>query len=558
MMTDTGLTSKELLIRTGISRATLNNYVALGILPRPDVKVPAEGDGRARRLGYFPLSVVDTVNRVRELKREGMAMNEIAALVSGEAGSGHKDVGSDTSDAKNNSDEGDIDMPAHKSGKMPFLTPIEGNTSSENSPLLSTASIPSDEAGPSSHRQSSKSCTPVMQPFQGLSIDSVSDPAYLVNNRFEVEWSNETAQAKMFGLVDSLPKEIGECNVFPLLMNWETISRAADRDEIIRFHLSAAKKRLPRSLLYSLGSLMDGEHVEMLLDAYDVVEPADRAMLLQTTVNLAPEGEQDDWYILYASFFREGVFFSYTPSYSPCGNLIELLGRRDVVIRELLKRRRPYLTDLAVLVADIQNSVKICAELPPEEYFELINQVWSTMDPILRKYHATHGKHVGDGLLCYFFPQPDSDYILNSIQCALEMQEAMRHINQEWRNRKNWANILMLNIGLDEGQEWFGTYQTNTHLEFTVLGDTVNRGGRLSDFSRGGSVWGTKNLIGKLVQRDRDKVHYGINRYNADGESIFVKTTFSRISNLVDLDLSENQKHQDLGALPVTEIVSVS
>jgi len=255
---------------------------------------------------------------------------------------------------------------------------------------------------------------------------------------------------------------------------------------------------------------------------------------------------------------NEGIFFSYTPSQSPCGNLIELLGRRDIVIRELLKHRRPYLTDLSVLVADLQDSVKICAELPPEEYFELFNQIWSTMDPILRKYHATHGKHVGDELLCYFFPQPDSQYIMNSIHCALEMEEAMQKINQEWRSRKNWTNNLMLNIGIDEGQEWFGAIQTNTHLEFTVLGDTVNRGGRLSDFARGGTIWGTKNLIGKLNHRDREKVGYGINRHNADDQTIFVKTTFSRISNLVDLELAENQKYQDLGSLPVTEIVYVS
>ena len=32
------ITSKEVLSKTGISRATLNNYIKIGILPRPVVK----------------------------------------------------------------------------------------------------------------------------------------------------------------------------------------------------------------------------------------------------------------------------------------------------------------------------------------------------------------------------------------------------------------------------------------------------------------------------------------------------------------------------------------
>lgn len=79
--------------------------------------------------------------------------------------------------------------------------------------------------------------------------------------------------------------------------------------------------------------------------------------------------------------------------------LLEFLSRRDIVIRNLLRKRLPVLTPLAVIVADLQNSVKICSELPPEEYFELINEIWSTMAPLFRKYYGTYGKHVGDGMV---------------------------------------------------------------------------------------------------------------------------------------------------------------
>lgn len=516
-MTMRELTSKELLSMTGISRATLNNYVALGILPRPHVKAPEKGHGRAKRLGYFPISALNIVTKVNELKREGMTMNEIRTAI----------ADSQSQDTATNS---------------------KARTPSNDVDMANTQDTPAAKKRPYK----------VLPVQQSLNLEAVTGPAYMVNNQFEVEWSNEASNDSLFHLEKGLSQDITECSIFPLLLNKEPIRTAVDRDEILRFHLMAAKNRIPRARFYTLGSQMDGKDVETLLRTYDETEAADRAALLHTRVNMAPAGSPASWYLIYASFFREGVFFTYEPSQSPSDSLLELLGRRDVIIRELLKKRRPYLTPLSVMVADIQNSVKICAELPPEEYFELVNQIWSTMEPILRKFNATHGKHVGDGLLCYFFPQPDSNYILNSVQCSLEMQEAMRIINMQWRGRKNWTNELMLNVGIDEGQEWFGTYQTNTHLEFTVLGDTVNRCGRLSDFATGGTVWASKNLVGRLTQSERDSVRYGIHRTNADGDRIFVDSTFSRISNLVDLDIPQNKKLQDLGSLPVTEILDTT
>ena len=72
------LTSREVLRRTGISRATLNNYIALGILPRPLVGGPEPGSGNVRRIGYFEDYVIERIGDVQRLKREGLTMSDIA------------------------------------------------------------------------------------------------------------------------------------------------------------------------------------------------------------------------------------------------------------------------------------------------------------------------------------------------------------------------------------------------------------------------------------------------------------------------------------------------
>src|ERR1043166_3406105 len=73
------LTSKELLRRTGLSRATLNNYIALGLLPRPQIAPPGPNQGRARRLGYFPAESLEGIAEINQRKAAGLSMAQIVA-----------------------------------------------------------------------------------------------------------------------------------------------------------------------------------------------------------------------------------------------------------------------------------------------------------------------------------------------------------------------------------------------------------------------------------------------------------------------------------------------
>ncbi|MBC8268187.1 MAG: adenylate/guanylate cyclase domain-containing protein [Rhodospirillaceae bacterium] len=391
-----------------------------------------------------------------------------------------------------------------------------------------------------------------------LTIDQVHSPAYMINTRFELEWTNEDAAGRLVTLQGAMTRDIAERNIFGLFFQDKQLMQADSREELLKFHLSMAKNRFSRTALLTADPDMEDENIDELGRLYDEAEPAPLGQVLHTQLNLAPHGQAEQWFDIYASTFREGFFIVFVPANDADDSLMQLLGRRDIVIRDLMKRRRPYLTQVAVVVADLQDSVKICAELPPEEYFELINDVWGAMEPKLRKYYATHGKHVGDGMVYYFFPQPDSNHAMNAMMCAGEMREAMREISQTWKERKNWTNELVLNIGLHEGQEWFGTYQTPTHVEVTVLGDTINMAARLSDFARQGTIWITKAMFGQLSSKERERVNYGVHRRAEDGSSILVPATYSRISNLLDLGNPEYVKFRDIAAMAVTEIVEVA
>jgi class 3 adenylate cyclase len=473
----------------------------MGLLPRPLVSAPSQDeDSRARQLGYFPDSAVERVADIQQMKKEGYSMAEIVSRFAAEA------------------PRAEVVSPA----RLP--APAAGHESSEDTPKLT--------------------------------VEGITHPAFMVNYNFEVIWFNSSAHNLILGSGTALPPTSEARNLFRLLLTRELPNR--NRLALLRFQLSLAKERVSKTTLMSVCQGASPERLALLDRLYGESVKEDVRPILDAPLDL--EGTQGEivTYRSYAAFFREGVLVIMIPIGQESESLLEFLARRDEVIRSVLRRRLPVLTDLAVLVADLQNSVKICSELPPEEYFELINEICGAMTPVFRKYYGTYGKHVGDGLMYYFFPQPDSNYIFNALRCAREIKTEIQKISKAWQIRKNWLNELYFNVGLTEGQEWLGTFQSATSVEFVVLGDSINQAARISDFARYGSIWATKSFIGKLSTQERTLVRFGVKRQTPEGREVFVASSFALVSALVNSDGAHTGKLGDIATLPVTEIVEIA
>ena len=235
------LSSKQLLERMGISRATLNNYISLGILPRPDVKRTEPEDGRAPRVGYFPESTLDVIERVNRLKREGHSIADIAQVLSAERGA-----------------------PAPK-----------------REPVATAKAAPAPGV----------SVAPLM-----LTIDEFKHPAYLVNNKFEVEWANDEAARDLLGLRGALPADITERNIFRLFLEGAVTRESETWDAVLDFHLAIAKKRLSKSALFALDLGVDNERTGILGDLYDKAEAVEPSSVLHRQVDLGRAGETARWW----------------------------------------------------------------------------------------------------------------------------------------------------------------------------------------------------------------------------------------------------------------------
>ncbi len=507
------LTSKELMEQTGISRATLNNYVALGILPSPIVKTPEDGEGRTTRIGYFPNEALTRVKKVQEMKKEGMSIADIAEKLS---------------------------------SKTRHRYPLE-EPAAEKPPKSDRSSTQPIYGNGTSNRLSME-----------LTIDSFPGPAYMVDNNFDLMWWNESAEKQIFGTRAASAGDLQTRNLLGLLVEAFTGSDPQELMETLRPHLAAAKKRMSKASLSKIYAPLGGEMLSLIESLYDGASTLEKQPIVHFSSNLKDESGNEVPCDLYVSFYREGILFTYNPVSKNDDFLLQFLAQRNQVIRELLRKRKPYLSHVAVMVADLQNSVRLCSELPAEEYFQLINDIWQESESIFRKYYGTHGKHAGDGMVYYFFPQPDCNYVLNAVQCAIELQDMMKKITQRWQVRKGWFNELMLNIGLHEGQEWFGTYHAGAHIEFTVLGETVNYASRISDFARDGSTWVTKSMLTQVPSGFRNAINYGIPRKFDEDDHIFVKDTYANVGSIMELENPINSKFRDIEMIPVTQVRGIS
>ncbi|QWD61827.1 adenylate/guanylate cyclase domain-containing protein [Polynucleobacter sp. MWH-UH25E] len=527
------ISSKEVLELSGISRATLNNYIQLGILPKPVFQSPADdlAQGAARLLGFFPDDTLDTIQTVQALKSQGLNMASIAERL-----------------AQTNDLLGAVSQTSE-----PEMADVSLAQAKHNS---RRAGVNVEKRG--SHSASFQNAKP--NSAMALSLEGLTQPAYMLNYNLELTWLNESARKEIFRF-SAPPAQSAERNLFDLLSRPEARIGLLDQKALANLHIQLASARVGREALSKLVLAADPDLLGLFENVQFAHSDGEKGQqqsvteidLFRTDVNGVPTR-----YRVYAVYFREGILVIHTLAEDRGDDLLSFLGRRDQVIQNLLSKRLPVMTPLAVLVADLQNSVRICSELPPDEYFELINQIWATMGPILRKYTGTHGKHAGDGVVYYFFPQPESNYLFNAVACADELRAAMRKISADWQYRKNWLTELQLNIGLHEGQEWLGSFQSANHVEFVVLGDTINRASRLSDFARHGTIWATKNLISRLTTDERSRIEFGVMRYSQENGDRFVASSYSQIDSLVPLEQDKFEKLRDIAQLAVTEIRRVS
>ncbi|MGF1567175.1 MAG: adenylate/guanylate cyclase domain-containing protein [Nodosilinea sp.] len=136
--------------------------------------------------------------------------------------------------------------------------------------------------------------------------------------------------------------------------------------------------------------------------------------------------------------------------------------------------QHPQERDVTVVVTDLRNFTQFAETLDPQAVVDFLNRYQDLLARLVEQHGGWVDKFMGDGMLAVFgAPEALDNHAEHALQAAMAMAEAVKTISP-----------LAMGIGVHSGPVVAGCLGTDNHLEFTVIGDTVNVAARLEDMTK--------------------------------------------------------------------------
>lgn len=165
---------------------------------------------------------------------------------------------------------------------------------------------------------------------------------------------------------------------------------------------------------------------------------------------------------------------------------------------------------LTVLFSDVRNFTHLSEGMNPKELSALMNEYLGAMTQIIRRHRGTLDKYIGDAIMAFWgAPVADPDHTRHAVLAALEMQTALRSLDEPFKAR-GWPP-LAIGIGINTGVMTVGDMGSPVRKAYTVMGDPVNLASRLEGLTKTYGVGiivgeGTKEQLPEIVFRELDRV----------------------------------------------------
>ena len=175
----------------------------------------------------------------------------------------------------------------------------------------------------------------------------------------------------------------------------------------------------------------------------------------------------------------------------------------QLVSGQLRLERVGEMREVTMLFSDIRGFTSMSEKQKATETVDLLNEYFEVMVNILFRWNGTLDKYVGDeimGLFGALVPMEEAPW--HAVQCAIEMQAALREFNDQ-RAQKNLEQIE-IGIGINTGMVVCGAIGSPLTMQYTVIGDAVNVASRLCSVAKKGQIIISETTFASVT----DKVHW--------------------------------------------------
>lgn len=168
-----------------------------------------------------------------------------------------------------------------------------------------------------------------------------------------------------------------------------------------------------------------------------------------------------------------------------------------------------------VLFSDIRGFTPLSENLPPKDLIRFLNEYFAYITVPIAGNRGVINKFIGDAVMAIFSPVFGVEgHKAAAVRAALGMRAALREFNALGRYPE-----VAFGVGVHSGALVAGNVGTETRLEYTVLGDTVNVASRIESHTKTAA---TEILLSEAVMSGLDrKLFPGIDFM--EGEPVLMK-----------------------------------
>ncbi len=170
-------------------------------------------------------------------------------------------------------------------------------------------------------------------------------------------------------------------------------------------------------------------------------------------------------------------------------------------------------TQITTLFADVRGYTSFSEGLDPVQLVAVLNLYLKAAAEAVLAEDGTIDKFLGDAIMAWFnAPIPQADHSLRAVRAGLAISKSIKKLHASLPPQFH----LQFGVGIHFGDAVLGLVGTETRLDYTAIGDSVNTAKRIQENAAGGQVLISEDVYQKVADKVLVKI---VNPIRAKGKA---------------------------------------